>query len=462
MNKTSESNALEQIIANILETRFENFDSATIDHAKNRIIDTLGCLIGGARDTGNQDMVNLFKEIGGKPEATILSYGGKVPVHNAAMVNSLLARSFDFEPVSPLVDDISLPGHISGSTVMTSLSMGEAENIGGRELITALLLGDDLATRILISSGFEFNRGWDNIGTVNGFGTTAIAGRIFRLDRHQLRNAFGIVLNQIAGSMQMVWDATTSFKICQGLSSHNGIFCCRLAKSGWTGAKDALFGEFGYYNLYVDGCRNPAALTGNLGKKYYSDGTIKPYPCCRITHGPIDCALAVISKNNIEAKDIKEIIIYVSSGVLNHIAGQPFTIGEFPHANAVFNIQYTVATAFLRKGVKPEHFTEKSIRDPLISTFIKKIKLAEYTGADLDHARIKVIMNDFREFNESVDIPLGDPRKPLSKDQLLSKFWNNVDFSGSITRENAQKVLEIVENLEKLDSVNRLIALLVV
>jgi len=49
----NESSAIEKIAANVLETRFENFDAVTLDKTKYRIVDTLGCLIGGSTDTGN-------------------------------------------------------------------------------------------------------------------------------------------------------------------------------------------------------------------------------------------------------------------------------------------------------------------------------------------------------------------------------------------------------------------------
>ena len=114
MNSSSDT-AIEKIAANVLETRFDNFDAATLDKTRHRIIDTLGCLIGGSTDTGNPELINLFRDTGGKEEATILIHGGKIPVGNAAFVNSVMARSFDFEPVSPLVDGFSCPGHISGT-----------------------------------------------------------------------------------------------------------------------------------------------------------------------------------------------------------------------------------------------------------------------------------------------------------------------------------------------------------
>ena len=305
MNPVLDRTPIDELIANVLETRFENFDPATVEHAKNRMIDVIGCLIGGANGPGNSSLIELIKDWGGKKEATILIHGGKAPVFNVAMINSIMARSYDFEPVDVLIDNTIFPAHTSGTTVMTAITMGEMKGINGKELIATMLVGDDVSARILAASGFDFGLGWDGTGTVNMFGTTAIAGRILGLNRIQLRDAFGIVLNQLAGSFQNIWDGTTAFKLQQGISARNGIFSAQLAKSGWTGPEDALLGKFGYYHLYTEGCRNLEILTKDLGKKYYSDVTFKPYPCCRTTHPAIDCALAIIQKNPIDPQDIK-------------------------------------------------------------------------------------------------------------------------------------------------------------
>jgi len=122
MQSPTKSTPLERLTANVLETRFENFDQSTVENAKARIIDVIGCLIGGANAPGNSELIDLVRDWGGKEEATILIHGGKAPAHNVAMVDSIMARSFDFEPVSPLVDGTSMPGHISGTTVMTAMA----------------------------------------------------------------------------------------------------------------------------------------------------------------------------------------------------------------------------------------------------------------------------------------------------------------------------------------------------
>jgi 2-methylcitrate dehydratase PrpD len=456
--------ATEKLVANIIDTRFENFNDEDLRYAKNRVIDTVGCLIGGAKDAGNPEIIWLVRDWGGKEEATILIHGGKVPAQNAAMVNSIMARSFDFGAVSATYEGRSVASHLSETTVMTAISMGEMKNINGKELLCALIVGDDVATRVLLAgSGSGLINGWDRIGPLDPLAAVAIAGRILGLNYKQMKNAFGIALNTLAGSFDVIQDTTTSFKLVNGLSARSGIFSAELARAGWSGPYDALLGKNGFYHLYAGGCAHPEILTENLGKKYYSDGVFKPYPSCRGTHAAIDCALALVNKFRFESQDIKEVTISIPSNMAGNILALDFKIGDFPHADAIFSNQYNVAIALMKKCVRPEYFTDEAIRDPQVNDFIKKIKLSAELTSSLEEARVKVTLHDGREFSEETRFARGDgKRNPISKAELLAKFWLNVDYSRTVTRENAQKLLTLLENLEEINNVNELVRLLVV
>ena len=88
LNSTS---AIEAIAKNIADTKYDNLDKTTIADAKNRIIDVIGCAIGGVNAPGNSALWEVIKDWGGKSEATIWIHGGKAPAHNAAMLNTIMA-----------------------------------------------------------------------------------------------------------------------------------------------------------------------------------------------------------------------------------------------------------------------------------------------------------------------------------------------------------------------------------
>lgn len=456
----------EELVKNVLLTEFKCFDEAVINHAKARIIDVMGCLIAGANAASCLMIVDLVREWGGAEESTILVHGGKAPAHNVAMANSIMARLHDFEACQPYVDGKSMPGHISGSTVPTAIAVAEHKSASGKELIAALVLGDDVAARILAASDYSFDLGWDNTGTVNMFGATAIAGRLWRLDERQLLNAFGIVLNQLAGTFQNIYDRTHSFQLPQALAARAGIVSVELASRGFTGVKDFLLSKNGYFAQY---CRTyqPEIVIKDIGKQFYADATFKLYPCCRTTHAAIDCALELIHNNDLNAEDIDKVVVNVTSASSSRgwrtFIGRPFEPGEAPLVNAVFSFAYNVANVLVRKGVRLEHFTEEFIHDPKVIDLAKRVKLRTELPPDRPQAAsVSVKMKNGREFSEYVDIPKGGPiSNPLTDAQIKEKFRTSVAFSKVVTRENAEKALSMLENLEEIDDIGRIIKLLI-
>lgn len=449
---------------NIAETRFNDIDEATILNSKNRIIDVLGCVAAGAYAECNPELVNLIKDWGGKPEASILIHGNKTVAHNAALANSVMARSYDFESLGPLVDGRSYPAHISGTTVITAVTMAETHEVSGKELITALIAGDNLTSRIIAAeSPGGLPPGWDSVGTTNTFGAAAIAGRIMGLTSKQIKNALGLAFNQMSGSMQNIWDGVPAFKLLQGLSARNGIISAQMAKAGWAGPDDPLFGKLGYFNLFAGGCGNPEILTKELGKKYYCDAHFKLYPCCAVSHAAVDCALFLANIYDLDYRNIKEAVLYVSKSGLNSFLAQPLDANDFPHAGAAFNYKYHVATALMNKSIKPEHFEKSRVHDPEVVSFMNKIRLEQLPGVERELlcARIRVTMNSDDQFEKLIESPKGDPLgNPLSKDDILNKFISNLEFSKKIDSSKGKKLISLLDRLEELENINQVINLL--
>lgn len=266
------------------------------------------------------------------------------------------------------------------------------------------------------------------------------------------------MLNQMAGSFQNIYDGVHSFKLPMGLAARAGIFSAELARKGFTGPKEPLLSKHGYFNLY---CRNhdPEILTRNLGKKFYADGTFKPYPACRSTHAAIDGALKLAHTHNIKPDNIDEVTVNVTAAARDMFVGQPFEIGDVPQVNATFSLQYTTANALLRKSVRLEHFTEEYIQDKRVLELVRKVKVLGTIPAEKPlAAEVAVTMKDGVRFSAFVDVPKGDGiSNPLSKEELKEKFRANVSFSQTVSAERAEKALGMMEALEDVSHVAEII-----
>jgi len=464
MSDSSISPVIEAISANIVETKFSDFDAPTLELAKNRIIDVLGSVIGGANAPGNKELINMMGRRGGQQESTVMISGQKVPMEHAAMLNAVMARSYDFEVMAYVLEGKFFPSHHAATTVPTALAVAEALGASGKEMLTAMILGDDVAARVqAASSGHPINLGWDGGSTLPHLAAVATASRLLGLNKNQTKNAFGIVLGLTGGTIQCYWDGAQTFKLGQGTGAMNGIFAARLAKGGWIGLDDALFSRYGYFSVFGGGCVDPGVLTRDLGKKFYGEGYFKPYPCGMPTHAGIDAALALVNQNNIQPTEIQEVVIHVPySHMTTFYYAKPFVIRDFPQGDAAFSYIYTVAAALVNKSVGLQNFTEEAIRDPRIESMVGKIKMVErLQDAELG-IQVDLHLTSGRRLSEYRPEAREWAVKPTPREQVIAKFRQQVAFSKTIAPEKEERALELLKGMEKLPSVDKLLKLMVV
>jgi 2-methylcitrate dehydratase PrpD len=173
--------------------------------------------------------------------------------------------------------------------------------------------------------------------------------------------------------------------------------------------------------------------------------------------------LKLLESHDIPPEDIDEIVVDVTPTARDFAVGQPFKIRDVPQIDAAFNLQYNVANAILRKSSRLEHYTEEYIRDPGIMEIVPKIRLTTTTPPDKPlGAGVKIKMKEGVEFETRVDMPKGNGTfTPLTAREKRAKFFDNVRFSHTISLDKAEKALGLLERLEEVDNVAKVVALLV-
>jgi 2-methylcitrate dehydratase len=517
----------EALIANVLNTRFEDIEQEVVDNSKRRIIDMIGNAIGGTRCDGNPEIAELFKSWGGKKESTILGFGNKGPVHDVAMLNCLFGRSFDRGQVTVIIEGDGTAGtiyidgkpirrfasHITETTALTTLALGEIKGISGKEFITAMVAGDDLAARLLIANDRtppgqapspDLAPAPPSRGNSTTFGIAAIYGRVMGLSSDQIRNALGLTMligrgGAMAGGApggpaapparpaaqssgnkaqeanpgwlgvndpffkaQLArggYEETVSVKFWNAIEARNGVNAAQFAQAGWPGVKNPFFGERDGFYPSLASCNRPERITEGLGKKYHVEQVFKPWPGGRPTNIVTETALALASKHDINTDDIEEVILNLSLTCTAVHYSKPYIIGDYPPMNALWSFYFAAASTLYRKSSTDENYTTEKIRDPKLQALIKKVKLGYLDKPE--GVELVVKMKDGRTFSEYVDRPLGEFYKPLSRDGLISKFMEQVEFSRLVSRKDAEKLVELLENLEEVDNVNKLVELAV-
>jgi len=217
--------------------RYEMLPPALVDMIKQCVLDTLGVSIGASTLAPEaRILVDYAKEQGGKPEATLLGFGGKVPAASAALVNGSLGHMLDY-------DDLGESGHPSIVTIPVAFAVAEKlGGVTGRDLITAVAAGMDVMTRIsraIDVPDWTMAEGWFATQLLGFVAGAATAGRLLKLDPEQVENALGIGFNQMSGTRQMAEGAATHMRSMQaGFSGQGAVLAAELARRGIIGSKD--------------------------------------------------------------------------------------------------------------------------------------------------------------------------------------------------------------------------------
>lgn len=446
-----------KIVDYVHSTTFSEIPREALKTVKNMVLDVIGTSTAGSEEVGVEAVREFYVGLEGKKEATILIHGGKIPAHDAAFVNSVMARALDYE-------NAMAPGfHPGASAVPTALAAAElAGGCNGKDFLTALALGVEIASRLnLPEAGYD---GFDPTGVVGVFETAVIASRILRLTPEETWNALALAFNKAGASLQANVDASLAVRVIQGWVSQSGITCARLAKLGITGPKNFLEGVYGYFHLYAKDTLDPKTVVANLGERFDLQKIVfKKYPCCGMTQGPTELILDMIREHNLTPEEVERIEVTVPP-YCHKLVGHPFRVGDNPRVNAQFSIQYCLANALMRGRAKLQHFEGSNVKDPKIMELIQKIHvLADPTLDRRGHTALdmKVSTKGKGVYQGSVEIAIGFPGNPLTQDEQEARFWDCMEYAPKpLPRNRAEEVMSIIAGLEEVKDVRSLVSLL--
>jgi 2-methylcitrate dehydratase PrpD len=448
-----------KVVDYVHSTTFSEIPKEAVKIVKNMVLDVIGTSTAGAGEGGVDALREFYVGLGGKKEATILIHGEKIPAHDAAFVNSVMARALDFE-------NAMAPGfHPGASAIPTALAAAElAGGCDGKAFLTALALGVEIASRLNLSeAGYD---GFDPTGVVGVFETAVIASRILNLTPEETWNALALAFNKAGASLQSNVDGSLAVRVIQGWVSQSGITCARLARAGISGPKNFLEGVYGYFHLYAKDTLAPKTVAADFGKRFDLQNVVfKKYPCCGMTQGPTHLILDMIHEHNLTAESIDRIDVMVPP-YCHKLVGHPFRVGDNPRVSGQFSIQYCIANALMRGRAKLQHFEESNVKDPKIMALVQKVHvIADPALNQRGHTALdmKISMKGGVVHRGSVDIAIGFPGNPLSQEEHEERFWDCMRYaSRSLPGKRAEQILSMISNIEQVEDVRALVNLLLI
>ncbi|WP_296555885.1 MmgE/PrpD family protein [Pigmentiphaga sp.] len=442
-----------RLAAHVIDTPWDALPPAAVLAAKHMALDTLAVAWAGTSAPGIPPVRETIVDEGGKPHSTVWATHAKIPARSAAFLNSAAAAALDFDGMRA-----SERGSVHSDSVVLPAALAVAEQHGatGRELVAALVLGNDIVTRLGAASALP-HRGWYQTAIYGILGAAAAAARLMKLDAEQAMHALGIAVNQACSTQLPNIERSLVKRYSSAFAAQGGVLSALLASRGVTAARQAIEGRSGFYDLYQPG--EPDRLLDGLGVSYpHVETGIKRFPSCACNHTAIEAALQLAREHPVHASEITELDVTISPYV-HRLVGAPFDPSTDPQVAAQFSVQYSVAAALLRRRFGVGDIEPEAVLDPATLALARRVAVhVDETWGNSRAATVTVRTHaGGRRERHVAHIP-GSREAPLSEADRGDKALDCLRAGACpLDAAQAQRLVERVLGLDELANAGELL-----
>jgi 2-methylcitrate dehydratase PrpD len=442
----------------VANARFDDLAEGAVEAAKKSILDIVGVtLAGSGMEPAVRGVADLVLDAGGRQEASLLGFGGKVPAQSAAFANGVMAHCLDFDDQTPW------GAHPDSSVVPAVLALAERKgNVSGRDLITSVALGQDLFVRLRCNVGWR--QDWNLSSVVGAFSSAAAASFVQGLPQEQIAHALGIASMQSSGTMQVIFGIGSDLRgMYAGFTAQGTVMSVLLAQKGITGIAELFEGKAGIFNVYFGGKYEREKMLEGLGKEYLGASMLyKAWPAVGNVHTYIHATIELMKEHALKASDIEQVKVFV--GDFHQRMCYPLELRRAPATlvDAKFSLPYCVALAAIRGGIRIADFSASALKDPDVLAIAQKVVPVEDNSLDwkvkIPDGRMEIITRDGRRLERvGYGVP-GSPEAPLAWDAIVAKFRDCASVAARpIAPKKIEQAQEMARNLESLDDATMLL-----
>ena len=437
----------------IVGTRYEKLSPTAIEGAKKSILDTLGVILAaGGMEPAVRGVVDFAKEGGGRPESSVLGFGGRVPAVMAAFVNGAMAHCLDYDDQTPWGQ------HSASSLIPAVFAVAEkvaADKgpVSGKDMIAAVAAGQDLFNRFRCH--VDWRKDW-NFSTVMGvYCATAASAHLLGLSREQVANAMGIASMQSCGTTAVINAVGSDLRaMYAGFPARGAVTAALLAQKGITGVPTVFEGKYGIFDMYFGNRYDREKIVDGLGTHYTGGLTLyKRWPAVGTAHSHIHATMGLVADHDLALSDIDEIRVYV--GDYHRLMCDPLEGRRAPSTlvDAKFSLPFLVAVAAVGRRLSLSDFTADALRDPKVLAAAQKVIPIDDPTLDwkleLPPGRVEIVMRDGRRLERvGTDIP-GSSEAPMGWDDIVAKFCDCASFA--VVPHSVDQISAIHKSVQSLE-----------
>lgn len=433
---------------------YRNFSPEVVHEVKRRLIDTLGCALGGLRSRPSKIARQMGSRVSLKNGATLLGTKLKTTADLATFANGTAIRYLDYNDTYLSKE----PAHPSDN-ISAVLAAAETVGANGKRLIEAIVLAYEIQCRLCDAAALR-PRGWDHV-TYGPFSTALAVSKLWKLSEEKTVHALGLAgnpnnaLRQTRVGYLSMWKGAAFAN-----AARNGVFATELARLGMSGPAPIFEGEKGFMKI-VSGPFDWPSLKSK-GPFKIMETYIKYYPVEYHAQSAVQAVLNLRKKCPKDfLKKIEAIRVRTSDISYEIIGNDPDKWHPLTRETADHSLPYIVAVAFLDGKVGLTQFNDHHLADLKLRRLIQKVRVF----SDKEHSRMygKTMGNtisvkiDGKTYSERVDTPKGFPNHKMTDDEVEAKFRRLA--APLLSKPVTQKILGTIWKLEKEKSMVPLLKL---
>jgi 2-methylcitrate dehydratase len=437
---------------------YKQLSADVVYQAKRFLLDSVGCALGGYQQHDVKIALELLDEIAGRGAATVIGTGKRIDAVSASLANALMIRCMDYNDIYWKQD----PSHPS-DIFPAAMACCERSKSDGKELIVGLVLGHEFEMRFCEAAfpGIR-ERGWHH-ATLTAFVSPIVAGRALHLGWEQIQHAVGISASRHATLGAVTAGKLTMMKnTVDPMATQSGVLAALLAEKGYTGPEHVVDGKEGLTHVFGPEWKLNI-LADDLGESWrITQCGMKAFPTEALTHTPISAVLDIVKSNDLKPEQIVKVEIRSLARAAD-ILSDPSKYDPRSKETADHSLPYVIAAAIAERQVTPVQFEMKKIMDPTIRAQLNKVEVVadpdiEKVFPALQRVIVNITTTDGATYSKQLDYPKGDPRNPLTDQEVEEKFATLAE--GVLSPAAQKKLKDAIWNLEKIGSVSKLMALM--
>lgn len=435
-----------QILAEyIYQLRSDDIPLSAREMARKCILDLVGSAIVGYRTSAAKAVRDLSLKLFSAGPSSVWFFDSRLQAPAAAFINSVSASALDLDD-----GHRASGGHPGASIIPAAMAVAQEVKAGGKELLTAIVLGYDVAVRVAAARDFST---LDTFATGRwcSYGAVATGGWLRKLAPDILAEALAIAGVQSPGLSAAGYSSIMGNSVKEGIpwSTLTGLSALNLAEKGFTGPTDIL-DHVDYYD--------PEKIAAGIGDSFAIETVyFKPYSCCRWIHSAIDALCELMVENHLEAGEIEKVQVYTFERALR--------LNNYPSPDTLESAQYSIpfclAVVALEKKEALLPMGAKLLGRSDLVAFARNVEL--YIDPLLDKlfpgctpARV-ILKTERGSFQKLIENPQGDTSNPLGLDELKDKF--SYISRRYLSSQKQQEIMGAISSIEE-DDLKRLFHLL--